>query len=182
MRLHEIETTTNLLSFWDMAKHLKLTATIEKLHDAVLPWLNRNNPACINKLIKAKGVKEATLLQLFFDMAHSNSGFSDKVATFEEFISFKNAPITLWRGGGGTYNPDYTGNGWFSFTYNAERVKAFSQFDGTHAASSHFSSDRSSFWEVKLTLPINQILLYIRNSTDNEVIVSAEDAKRATLL
>jgi hypothetical protein len=183
MRLHEFETPqTELSSFWDLAKTLKLTKEVESFHDAVLPWLNSNRASSLDKLIKKPKFREASKLQLYFDILHYHAGWGKKVGSLEEFEHFKKSPITLWRGGGGQYDPSFTGNGWFSYTFKEERVKAFSYYNGTRASKQFGLDKRSQFWEVQLTIPVDQILLYLHAGSDSEVIVSAGDSARASLI
>jgi hypothetical protein len=183
MRLYEFETPqTELLSFWDLAATLKLTKEAQAFHDAVLPWLNYNKASSLDKLITKPKYREVSKLQLYFDILHYQSGWGKKVGSKEEFEHFKKSPITLWRGGGGQYDSGFTGNGWFSYTYKEERVKTFSHYNGTRASRQFGLDKRSQFWEVQLTIPVDQILLYLHAGTDSEVIVSAADSAQAKVI
>ena len=52
-------------SFWDLVSALKLDAASEKFHDALLPWVNKNSEACINKGIKNKAFAALSHLKLY---------------------------------------------------------------------------------------------------------------------
>jgi hypothetical protein len=109
---------------------------------------------------------------------------SKPATTVEHFEAALNQPIPLWRGGGGDYDPEFRNpRAWVSFTADERRVKTFSHYDGTHGGSTPGTrlQVRRDNWEIKLDLPLKDILLYLEGGGDSEVIVSKKDAKRAQM-
>jgi len=170
-------------SYWDMIEHYGLEEEAATMNDLALPWLNDNRPGKISSMARKPGYRLLSQLRLFMKLAgHRN--YSNKVVTPKQFEAALNKPIQLWRGGGGEYDPDYaTTRSWSSFTADERRVKTFSQYDGTYGTNMPgqrlSTRDADDSWEVALTLPLKDILLYLPNGYDEEVIVSNKNAKHA---
>jgi len=184
MRLYEFETPTNtLLSFWNLVDQLGLKKHAEKFHDAVLPWVNGNHPSCITKLSTNKKYRELSMLLLFFQVGLNRANRGRPITTMEAYQAFKSSPITLWRAGGGLYDPSLRGNGWFAYTFSKDRVHTFSDYEGTYATRSFSLNKRvGNAWVIELTIPVNKILLYLDASMDSEVIISAELSSTANVI
>jgi hypothetical protein len=185
MRLYEFELNpaTTKLSFWDIVKQLGLDTAAKTFHDATLPWINNNQPACIAKLMKKKAYHELSLLQLFFALEHPYKSWGTKNATLAEFEAFKTSPITLWRAGAGKYDTAHQGAGWFSYTFKRERANTFFKYEATYASKAYKLPDRKGpAWIIELTIPAHNIALYLSASTDSEVIVPANTSATAKLI
>jgi hypothetical protein len=184
MRLYEFEIPTDtLLSYWDLVNQLGLKKHADKFHDAVLPWVNNNSPSCINKLITNKKYRELSMLDLFFQVGLHARNRGKPITTLEAFNAFRKLPITLWRAGGGHYDPSIRGNGWFAYTFSKDRVRTFSDYEGTYASKSFSLNKRvGNSWIIELTIPVSQILLYLQPSMDSEVIISAELSSTANVI
>jgi hypothetical protein len=167
--------------FWDFARHLGLDEFKEKFDDATINWHNRNTRTPIDRMVKNKKAKLLSMLRLWFKKDGPQM-YSTPFATMDDFKQAANAPVTMWRGGGGEYNPDYPGHHWVSFTLSERRVTTFSEYDGTRATRSYMLPKRRQYWVVELTIPLSEILLYLPNGGDEEVIVSAETAKKAKVI
>lgn len=183
MRYHELfEGATDQMSVWELIEFFKLESPSEKMHDATLPWINRNAPAAITRLSTNKKARLYCMLKLAFDLSGGRS-YSDPFATADEFKAMLKMPVTLYRGGGGVYNPDYEYKlPWTSFTTDEKRSVTFSKYDGTYAMRAYMLPLRDQYWVVKLTIPLDEILLYLPHGNDKEVIISTETARKAEVV
>jgi hypothetical protein len=176
MRLYEFDLSqaNTPMSFWGLADLLGLKQYAENMDDLALPWLNHNKPACINKMLNDTKYHQASLLKLYWDTQFKHKSWTDPIGSYAGLKAFLASPMTFWRGGGGEYDPNYTGNGWFAYTYSRDRVQTFTDYDGTYASKSQFLSKRQGeSWVVELTIPVGEIGLYLHNSMDSEVIIPA---------
>jgi hypothetical protein len=172
-------------SYWDLVEHYGLTKLAEwsRNSDEMLPWINNNRPGNVNKAVRDPERRLLSHIRFYFEHILNVSNFSRKVSTPETFEAALNTPIQLWRGGGGEYNPDYEyRRAWTSFTADERRVKTFSQYVGTSASPVFMLPERSKYWEVSLTIPLKDILLFIHAGMDEEVIVSTKDARNAKVV
>ena len=187
MRLYEFEENK---SFWDLVKYYELGNVNNKFHDSSLPWINNNRPGVINSLLKDP--KNNLLSKIYFFITYLPSSryktghrdFGEKVTTLAEFESALSNNMTVWRGGGGLYDPTYSQlkRSWVSFTAKRERANTFSKYDGTYSSKAYMLDTRDSYWIVQLETTLNEILLYLPFGCDEEVIVSKKDAKNAKLI
>ncbi len=172
-------------SFWDMVDHYDLKDEASTINDLALPWINDNRPGKISSMARNPKYRLVSHLKLFMKMKGQRN-FAEKFTTPKQFEAALNQPVQLWRGGGGEYDPDYpTTRSWTSFTADERQLKTFSQYDGTYATSGlpgQRLAQRSDSWEVALTLPLKDTLLYLPNGYDDEVIVSNKDAKNAQVI
>lgn len=182
MRYHEIICEDEeLMSYWDLVRHYKLGSAAESLHDATLPWINYNDHRRITKLVTNKNMRKLSKLRMFTEMHVQN--FAQPFATPAQFEAALSQPITMWRGGGDVYDPAHEyRHGWTSFTTKEGRAETFSKYDGTRAMRSYRLPLRDQYWVVKLTIPLDSILLYLPHGNDQEVIVSADDARKAQVV
>jgi hypothetical protein len=186
MRYHEIirEDTAvdGLMSYWDLVDYYDLKDAADKLHDASLPWINRNATSAIARLATNKKMRLLSKLKLFCSLEGPRS-YSDKWTTPEVFEHVLHQPVTMWRGGGGVYDPNYAYPlPWTSFTVKEARSETFSKYDGTRATRTFRLPLRDQYWIIKLTIPLDSILLYLPHGSDEEVIVSTEIARAAELV
>jgi len=186
MRYHEIikedAAVDGLMSYWDLVDHFGLKDAADKLHDASLPWINRNAPAAITRLAANKKMRLLCKLNLFCTLEGPRN-YSQAWATPEMFEQSLHKPVTMWRGGGGVYDPDHAYSlPWTSFTVKEGRAQTFSKYDGTRATRTFSLPLRDQYWIVKLVLPLDSILLYLPHGSDEEVIVSVEDARKAEVV
>ena len=194
MKLYEIlgeeEARQWKLSWWDVLDYFKISdKDTDHLHDWAIPWLNDTNPKAVEKLLKEPKFSKQSQVTLAFDLFlkpeyRGQRGFyGAEITTIPEVEKLLEKEVTLWRGGGGTYDKNFYKYKWASFTHDKNRVKAFSEYDGTYSQRGyHTNSTRKEYWVVELTLPIKDILLYLPNGLDSEVIVSVEDAKQAKVI
>jgi len=170
-----------LMTYWDLVSHFKLEGATDRMRDATIPWINHNDWRRIDKLITNKNMRMASKLRLFVDLL-GVTNMSTKFATPERFKKALSQPVTLYRGGGGVYDPEGSPRAWTSFTTNEKRVETFSKYDGTRAVRAFSLPMRDQYWIVKILLPLDRILLYLPHGSDDEVIISTEDAKHATVI
>lgn len=172
-------------NYWDLIEHygLKETADPNKTGDLTLPWINENRPGNINKMVRDPNYRLASQIKFYFSHILNVQNFARKATTPEQFEAALDTPIQLWRGGGGDYDParKYP-RPWTSFTADKRRVKTFSQYAGTHSSSAFMLPERTRYWEVELTIPLKDMLLYVSYGNDEEVLVSTKDAKNAQLI
>lgn len=183
MRYLEIirENTDGKMSFWGLAEHFGVEKTASDMNDATLPWINNNSRSRMDKLVGNKKMRLASKLKLFMTLkGHGNYG--TPVATPAEFEQALREPVTLWRGGGGVYDPARYQGPWTSFTAKEGRAETFSKYDGTYATRAFRLPLRDQYWIVKLTIPLDDILMYLPHGSDEEVIISTEDAKKAEVV
>jgi hypothetical protein len=187
MRWKEIfETVTEdgLMDMWGLMQHYDLVDFRDKFDDATLPWLNRNARWPIDRFVKNKKARLLSMLRLWTYVTGVKNAWNTPFATPADFEAALTIPVTLWRGGGGVYDPNYAPpSPWISFTAKKGRVDTFSQYDGTYSQKGyHVLPKRKQYWVVELTIPLNQILLYLPNGYDEEVIIGTDLAKQAKLI
>lgn len=154
-----------------------------EFHDRSVDWHNHNKPRAITSLMKHRHSRLYSQLKLWaYTMGARNCWgvrWDQPVGTPEMFEAALKGPVTIWRGGGGTFDPDQPKDrSWVSYTASRERVESFSKFNNTYARRSHAPS-RPRFgpwWEVELTLPLDRVQLFLTCGMDFEVIVSKKDA------
>ncbi len=174
--------TSDLLDFWGLVEHFKVRAASENIHDQTIPWINYNDWRRIDKLITNKNMRLSSKIKLFTDLSDVQN-YSKPFATPEMFLAALKQPVTLWRGGGGVYDPAHAySHGWTSFTTKEGRAQTFSKYDGTRAMRAFKLPLRDQYWIVKLTIPLDNILLYLPHGSDAEVIISAADAAHAEVV
>jgi hypothetical protein len=166
-----------------MVAHYGLEEEAATMHDLTLPWINDNRPGKISSMARKPGYRLLSQIRLYMDIA-GYQNYSHKLMSLKKFEAALNQPVQLWRGGGGDYDPDYqTTRSWTSFTADERRVKTFSQYDGTYggttAGTRLYQRKEGDSWEVALSIPLKDILLYLDAGPDDEVIVSNKDAARA---
>lgn len=172
----------DLMGFWELAAHYGVDDAASNMHDASLPWINRNMASCVTRMAKNKKMRLASKIKLFWNL-NGPSNYGTKFASPEMFEEALSQPVTMWRGGGGVYDPDYAyPNPWASFTIKEKRVETFSKYNGTYAMRAYRLPERDQYWVVKLVLPLKDILLYLPHGNDEEVIISSDDARRAELV
>jgi hypothetical protein len=176
------EETDGLMSFWDLAAHFGVDEAASKIHDATLSWINYNSRGRVDKLVNNKKMRLVSKIKLYCTL-HGPKNWSQKWTTPEQFKEALSQPVTMWRGGGGTYNPDHAYHSpWVSFTISKDRVATFSKYDGTRAMKTFRLPERDQYWITELTIPLDNILLYLPHGGDEEVIVSADDARKAKVI
>jgi len=143
-------------------------------------WINRNVKQPIDRAIKKPNLVLASKIALHYYL-HAVFNQREKFSSIGAFEKALNEPITLWRGGGFEYNADRTKK-WASFTANKQLLQRFSVYHGTHATSNQFLSKRSQYWEVELTIKLDDIKLYLTAGLDEEVIVPEHLAKQAKVI
>ena len=183
MRLNEIKSTK--LSYWELLSQLGIDASVaSKFHDAQLPWVNYNDAAAIDKLIKVKKYRTISHVRLYYELILKVQNFGHKVATVEEYEKALDSEITVWRGGGGTFDPDLPKSAeWVAGTTSRQRVHTFSDYMGTRASRSPFLNARTGAkWIVEIKLPIREVLLSVYASMDSEVIIPKKYQKSATVI
>ena len=170
------------MSFWDLVAHFNVGDAADKIHDATLTWINHNARGRMDKLVNNKKMRLISKIKLFCAL-HGPRNFSQKWATPEQFVAALSQPVTMWRGGGGQYNPDFAYRSpWVSFTINKARVETFSKYDGTQATRTFRLPERDQYWITELTIPLDSILLYLPHGNDEEVIVSTDVARHAKVI
>ncbi len=147
-------------------------------NDMSLPWVNNNNPAAIDKMIKVSDFKIFSQIWLFCEQR--NVPFNKPLGTVQDFKKFQMSEIKLWRGGPGIYDHSKETKAWSSFTSSRNRVETFSTYNGTRGG--RFLDRHMNGWVVELSIPIKNILLYLHSGGDHEVIVSTHDAKAAKVI
>lgn len=196
MKLYEIlfeDAREWKLSFWDVIEHKGAdNKDNDRLHDLVIPWLNDTNPKVIDKALREPKFKTISQVLLLWDLFYKerkrpNGGFlSQEIVTMSEVERDLEKEVTLWRGGGGTYDPDLYKKGWTSFTHDRSRVDTFAEYDGTHAHKGggfrKLQKREKDFWVVELKIKITDILLFLPHGLDGEVIVSTDLAKKAKVI
>lgn len=183
MKLFEVANVN--ISFWDAVDLLGLDKDIEsEMHDKTIPWINNNSERVINTSIKNKEYSLLSKLLLFKTLFVPDTSFLSKTFNMAEFKSALNKPIKLWRGGGGTFNPDFKSErSWVPFTANKSRVETFSLYDGTRSSSEVFLPKRDgSYWVVELKCKLDDILLYLPHGNDEEVIIPMSMLKEARVI
>lgn len=171
------------MHMWDFIKYYDIREAKAEFHDAMLPWINNNQPRCIDQGIKRDDYRLLSKLTFWKDWIVGEPNWAKEFATLEDFEAALSTPITLWRGGPGIYDPDLFYRNWVSFTARRERTKTFTHYNGTYASRSPILGQRhGAYWVVELTLPLNSILLYLNQGSDQEVIVSKKDAQRAEVI
>ena len=171
-----------LLSYWDAVEKLGVEEQAEKIHDIWINWHNRNNANAVLRIIKNKKFQLVCRLQFYLKKILNKSNFGEKVIDLKNFENSMNKQVTIWRGGSGQYDKNYKSNLPFvSFTANKERVKTFSEYQGTHTSNAFMLDKNKQYWVVELKIPLKNILAYY-DVGDDEVIVSNEDAKKAKLI
>jgi hypothetical protein len=176
MRLYEFDLSQSetLMGFWELAELMGLSKHAQEIDDLCLPWVNNNRPSCITKLMSNKKYREASLLKLYWETNFKGHSWAEPRGSYAGFQAWKASPMTFWRGGGGKYDPNYTGNGWFAYTYKKDRVQAFTDYHGTYASQSTFLKKRKGdSWIIELTIPVGELALYVPCSMDSEVIIPA---------
>ena len=172
------------LTAWDLMAHYDVVDEAQATHDLMLPWVNNNRPGNISKMARDPKFRLAGQIRYYFEYIIGVRDMSKPATTVEHFEAALNQPIPLWRGGGGDYDAEYKSpRTWVSFTADERRVKTFSHYDGTHGGSSAGTrlQVRRDSWEIKLDLPLKDILLFLQGGGDSEIIVSKKDAKNAQL-
>ncbi len=173
------------LTAWDLMAHYDVVDEAQATHDLMLPWVNNNRPGNITKMARDPKFRLAGQIRYYFKFILGVRNMMKPATTVEQFEAALNKPIPLWRGGGGNYDADFKSpRTWVSFTADERRVKTFSHYDGTHGGSSpgRMLQVRRDNWEIKLDLPLKNILLYLDGGGDSEIIVSKKDAKSAQLI
>lgn len=177
------------LSMNDLIDELGLRPFKDRFHDFTLPWLNDTRPGCIQRAIKVPEFRMLSKLMFWHQYIVGDgqrygrfSSYATPVGTVADFEHALSTPITIWRAGGGTYNPDLYRRGWVSFTANERRIETFSKYHATYATRAWKLPERKGlWWVIELTLPLDDILLFLPHGQDDEVIISRKDAKRATV-
>jgi hypothetical protein len=157
-----------------------------QFHEAQIPWLNNNSEIAVNRMIKRE---DFVLLSkaLFYKDHHpsKNTNYFDKVHIKDKFVEALQDPIKLWRGGGGKYDPDFTfgkkKRSWHAFTATEDRAKTFSVYDGT-VGKQFLDKRKGPYWIIEVTCKLDDILLYLHQGTDDEVILSDKLARTAKVI
>ena len=171
------------MSFWELARELGVADNVSSMHDSTLPWINHNRTSCIDRSIKSKKDRLACKLLAWKHYVCKQSNYGVPIGTVEDFQNSLNYPITMWRGGSGTYSPDWSdGRTWTSFTGKRDRASTFSEYAGTNASKSFMLPKNSLFWIVELTVRIDDILLYLPHGYDEEFILPVTLANQAKVI
>lgn len=181
MLLREVE----LLGWWDIAKALKIDGANSRLHDWILPWVNRNSEAAVLRCAQNKKVRLCSLLVLYWHHGLGLTNRADKAATVESFLHWvETASVKCWRGGGGEYDPAHergATRGWDSYTLDPKRLVTFSVYDGTRGQKGyHVLPKRKEWWAVELVAPVDQLMLYVSHGGDEELIVPRSLSSQAS--
>lgn len=164
----------------------------EQFHDMQIPWLNNNSEKAVDNMIKREDFHLLSKALFFKDFIAKESNYGKKVHTPEQFARSLELPIRLWRGGGGKYDPNFFDiprnswhegkiRKWSAFTATPDRAKTFSIYDGT-VGKQFLDKRRGPYWIVELTCKLDDILLYLHQGMDDEVIVSNQLAKKAKVI
>jgi hypothetical protein len=174
-----VEETDAKLSFWELAKVLNVEPEAREIHDATLPWVNHNRRSAIDKLINNKKFQLVSQLKLYLYKVAKETNFGKQVLTLDGFKRALKHPLIIWRGGAGQYNLEYDERAWVSFTATRNRADTFSIYDGTVAQKVYKLPMNAKHWILELTIKLENALLYVEAGYDDEVIISAELAKKA---
>jgi len=176
------EIKEDLLNPWDMMKRLRISEEIKEIkNDAWVDWNNKNYKSGILRILNNPQARLLSKLQLYLNYIINAKNWGNKYSLKNFKNALKEKNITIWRGGGGTYDPYYKYRNFVSFTIDKNRIATFSQYAGTYAQNVWKLPEREHYWVVELTLPLNQILLY-EDVGDAEVLVSPAWAKKAKLI
>ncbi len=174
---------TGLYSYWDLVEHYGLDDEASEIHDAAIPWINQNNWRCISKMRKNEGLKKVARIQFFIKHVLKADNYGRKITTPEEFEAAQDADVKIWRGGGGKFDPDFKlGHPWVSFTANRERANTFSVYDGTYAMRVFELPKRDEYWIVEADIRLKDVLLYLPQGYDEEVIVDKKVLRSAKII
>lgn len=188
MRWYELnEKKEQQMSFWDIAEDLGIGNVSSQFHDGTLPWLNHNRPGCINTGIKNPEWRLFSKLKLWKFLVINKGeqygiSYAAPIGNTQTFLDALQMPVTLWRGGGGTYDPDFSRRSWVSFSAKRDRMRTFTYYDGTYGMDGFLPKRDGPFWIAELTLKLDDILLYLEHGQDNEVIVSRAHARQAKVV
>jgi hypothetical protein len=176
------EPVESKMSFWDLVAHYDFPEDFaEYFEDLTLPWINRNVRRGINEAVKDPQCVLWSKIELFMKL-HGPHDFNEPFCTVREFELSMTEPVTLWRGGGGVFDPALD-RPWVSFTANRRRANTFSKYEATKAAKVYRLPTRiGPWWITEVSVPLGSILLYLRNGQDHEVIISRADAASATVI
>ncbi len=169
----------HLMNFWEAAAALDCDVDY---HDATLGWINRNSPGCIYEAIRDPAVVLQSKLRFYTRHLLRKTDYGTQSIDLDLFKAALSRPITLWRGGRGTYDPAMPRRSWVSYTGDRSRAKTFSYYNGTIATKAWMLPRNDKWWVVELTLPLDDILLYLSHGTDEEVIVPRKISKKAKVI
>ena len=182
--VEDAQVDLDLMNVWGLLDHYGINHDLKSdWHDLGVEWHNRNSRRAIDKMISDPRMVLISRIALWAKhMAGVQYPYRDKFATPEMFEQALTQPITVWRGGGGTYDPALPlKRRWVSYTAVQSKVVTFSEYDGTRASRAYVLPKRQTWWVAQLTLPLNKVLGYVDAGFDEEVIVprdlSARDAK-----
>lgn len=171
---------SELINYWDLVEKLGITKEAEAIGDIWIKWHNSNSRSAVDKIIKSKKYSEVCKVLLYKDQIKQVSNYMFKELSLDEYKKSLDEKITVWRGGSGKYNKDFSTD-WVSFTANEKRVKTFSEYSGTNVSRAYSLDKNKHYWVIKLTVKLKDILAYY-DVGDSEVIISSDLANKAKLI
>lgn len=178
------EEQTKLLSAWDLLEIYGIDSDWkgEFFHEWFIKWANNNQISAIDKLLKDKRSIIFSQIYFYINKILNEPNMGKEIHTKEKFEKSLNTNVTIWRGGEGTYNPNYDLNrNWVSFTADRKRANTFSIYDGTYGHQG-FLDKNEKYWIVELKIKLKDILLYFTDQGDAEVIIDKKLAKKAKVI
>ena len=171
-----------LLSYWQVCERLNILDEAEKMQDLWIRWHNNNNESVIEKMIKNEKYVLVSKLRFYIEQMLKESNKGKKIIDLNQFNKSLKDEIILYRGGSGVFKKDFDlKRDWISFTADKKRVNTFSEYSGTKASKEYSLDKNDHFWQVELSIKLNDILLYY-NVGDSEVIVRKNFIKNAKLI
>ncbi len=171
------------LKMWPLLEILGIKEAYSKINDASLGWINNNRPLVIDRMIPNKKFRLVSKFKAWKKYVCKADTAYVPLGTVEDFYKGLETVIPLWRGGSGTFDPNWTDNrAWTSFTGKKSTVNTFSVYNGTNSSKAFMLAKNKEFWVIQLDIKLADILLYLDAGFDEEFIIPSKLVSQAKLI
>jgi hypothetical protein len=169
-------------TYWETIDYYKINKEANTINDKWCDWHNYNDSRKIDCLLKNKKYTLVGQLQYYLKYMMKECNYSKKIIDIKHFEKSLHNSIIIYRGGEGKYKKDFIGTRkWLSFTAEENRAYTFSQYQGTFALKVFKLPENKHYWIIKLSIPLENILLYY-DVNDDEIIIDKKEAVKAELI
>ena len=182
--LEEATPLSGQMSLLELEKHYGVHRVDDRFNDRILDWVNSNRRSAVTQFLKDADVILLSKLTFWATQVRKTNDYTVPVGSPEMFEEDLRKPVTVWRGGGGVFNPALPqSQSWVSCTASLQRAHTFAKFEATKAIQAWRLPVRlTRWWLAEITIPLDNILLYVPYGQDNEVIVRKKDMAGAKVI